>query len=252
MHPVMAALDADHDGTVSAQELAAAPKALRQLDQDGDGVLSAEELRPRFGRERERPAGGGNANDMVNTLMAFDQNGDGMLQKSEVPERMQGLFARGDADKNGTLTREELQKLSSASAAQEGNRGGGGRFRDQVVAALDKDGDGSLNAAEIAAASASLAALDRNRDGAITEDEVRPQFGPGGRGGPGGARRDPAEMAAHMMEEWDKNGDAKLTKDEMPERMQFRFTEADTDGNGSLSKAELQAMMAAGFRGGRQ
>ncbi len=44
--PVIAALDTDHDGTISAAELAAAPDSLKALDKDGDGALSPEELRP--------------------------------------------------------------------------------------------------------------------------------------------------------------------------------------------------------------
>lgn len=50
--PVMAALDADKNGTISAQEIAGASAALGKLDADGDGALSMEELRPR------RPQGG--------------------------------------------------------------------------------------------------------------------------------------------------------------------------------------------------
>ena len=44
--PLMAALDADGDGTVSAAEIASAPQSLRALDTDGDGRLAQEELRP--------------------------------------------------------------------------------------------------------------------------------------------------------------------------------------------------------------
>ncbi|MEO5914196.1 MAG: hypothetical protein ABIS50_08185 [Luteolibacter sp.] len=44
--PVIAALDADHDGTLSAEELANAPESLKVLDKNGDGELSPEELRP--------------------------------------------------------------------------------------------------------------------------------------------------------------------------------------------------------------
>jgi len=44
--PLMAALDADGDGTVSAAEIASAPRSLRALDADGDGRLVQEELRP--------------------------------------------------------------------------------------------------------------------------------------------------------------------------------------------------------------
>lgn len=44
--PVIAALDTDGDGTLSAAELANAPDSLKTLDKDGDGALAPEELHP--------------------------------------------------------------------------------------------------------------------------------------------------------------------------------------------------------------
>ena len=40
----------------------------------------------------------------------MDTNKDGKLQKSEVPPRLQGLFKTVDADGNGEVTLDELQK----------------------------------------------------------------------------------------------------------------------------------------------
>ncbi len=45
-HPLMIALDKDRDGTLSRDEIADAPKALKALDKDEDGELSRRELRP--------------------------------------------------------------------------------------------------------------------------------------------------------------------------------------------------------------
>ena len=45
-NPLMAALDPDGDGTVSASEIGAAARSLRSLDADGDGGLGMNELRP--------------------------------------------------------------------------------------------------------------------------------------------------------------------------------------------------------------
>ena len=45
-HPVLAVLDADGDGEISAQEIARAAAALRELDLNGDGYLTADELIP--------------------------------------------------------------------------------------------------------------------------------------------------------------------------------------------------------------
>jgi hypothetical protein len=44
--PLVGAIDANHDGVISADEIANASEALKQLDQDGDGQLSREEFCP--------------------------------------------------------------------------------------------------------------------------------------------------------------------------------------------------------------
>jgi hypothetical protein len=50
--PLIAALDANHDGVIDADEIANAPTALKKLDKNGDGKLTQDELRP------PRPQGG--------------------------------------------------------------------------------------------------------------------------------------------------------------------------------------------------
>jgi hypothetical protein len=56
------------------------------------------------------------SDELVKKLMAFDRNGDGKLDRSEVPERMQGLFDRADSNKDGFLTVEEIRTLAEAVA----------------------------------------------------------------------------------------------------------------------------------------
>ena len=51
--PVMAALDADTNGEISAKELENASKALAALDKNKDGKLTEDELRPEMGRGGE-------------------------------------------------------------------------------------------------------------------------------------------------------------------------------------------------------
>ena len=194
MNPVLAALDADKDGTVSAAELSNATSALKALDKDNDGKLSAEELRPRFGGPGGQGGPGGRDPEaMVKSLFEFDKNSDGVLTKDELPERMQGLMTRADADNDGKLTKEELTKSASNMRGPGGERQGGPGGRgpggpgmarmDKVFSSLDTDQDGSISESELQAAAKSLAKLDANSDGKLTEDEVRPNFGPGGPAG---------------------------------------------------------------------
>jgi Ca2+-binding EF-hand superfamily protein len=205
--PAFQALDADHDGTITAAELKNATAALKSLDRNGDGKLTEDEVRPQMdGRGRRGGPGdepgesaGPSADEMVKTLMAFDKNGDGRLTRDELPERMQGLFERADADKDGVLTADEIRKSAQATAGPaaggrgegrgegRGGRGPGMSFvrLDPILAALDADGNGEISAEELAAASTSLKKLDANGDGQLTEDEVRINFGPGRGRGPG-------------------------------------------------------------------
>ena len=230
--PLVTALDADHDGTVSAAEVAAAPAALRSLDKNGDGAIAIEEVSPPRPPQEQS---GAVSPDLVNTLFSFDENKDGKLSKSEVPERMQGIFARADTNQDGLLTREEL---SRATVAQD-RRGPGGPPPDMVFRALDKDADGVLSAAEIAAAPTALKSLDKDGDGALQAQEMRPM-----RGGPGSfGDRGPAEMINHLFEENDANHDGKLSQAEIPERMREMFARFDANHDGLVTKEEMTKVL---------
>ena len=238
--PIVAAIDTDHDGTISAAELGNSAKALAALDKNKDGQLSADEFRPRFGR-----GGGAGSDDQLKTLMALDANGDGQLSKSEVPERMQGIFTRGDKNNDGVLSADELKALVAASSQ---NRPGGSdgpppARMDPVRAALDADHDGVISTAEMTAAPTNLAKLDRNHDGMLTQDELRPAGGFGGR-----PRGNPEEMYKRILEENDANGDGKLAVSELPERMRQFLGNADTNKDGFISKEEMMAARPADRR----
>jgi Ca2+-binding EF-hand superfamily protein len=201
---IFGALDTDHDNRVTAAEIDAAPGVLRTLDQDGNGRIEGREfpaLAGRGGRGRggsgvgnEAPAAPPTPDEIAATFMAFDRNADGKLTKREVPGRMQGMFARADANHDDTLTTEEIKTAAAAQPQPTAMRGGGpdgrgeggreggregGPPRDVIFSALDRDGDGALSADEIASAPASLRSLDANGDGTLAINEV---FGGRGRG----------------------------------------------------------------------
>jgi len=181
LNPLLRALDLDADGTVNADELARAPESVRRLDRNGDGRITEDELLPgpgSFGR------GGSRARELADALMAFDRNGDGRLTPDEVPERMLGVFARGDRNHDGALDAAEVRTLadiSAASAARADFWPGGFLETDKLVTALDANHDGVISAEEIAAAVPALRRLDRNGDGMLSPEEIRPVVRPGRR-----------------------------------------------------------------------
>jgi Ca2+-binding EF-hand superfamily protein len=218
MSPILNAVDVNQDGVLSAAEIADAPAQIRKLDKNGDGKLTQDEAGLRMGGGRgggrgrgegrggdgggdEPPSPPPTAAELTATLMMFDANHNGQLEKSEVPERMQGLFERGDTNHDGVLTQDEIAKLAEANRQQAGGGGrgggegrggrgpGGGNQFDLAFTALDTDHNGEISAEEINNASASLKTLDKNADGQITEDEVTPAFGGRGGRGPGGQDR---------------------------------------------------------------
>jgi len=153
-----------------------------------------------------------------------------------------------------------------AAQAQDGRGPGRGRFPviNAGFTALDTNGDGVLDAAEIAAAPKSLAKLDKDSDGQITSDEVRmamPQGrGPGGPGGPGrgGPGREGGEREGEPQDKiiedtvktymaFDANGDGKLSKSELPERFQGIFDRADENKDGFITPDEIRKAVAAQF-----
>jgi hypothetical protein len=66
-----------------------------------------------------------------------------------------------------------------------GGPGGGNRPVPPLIAALDANHDGVIDASEIANASKALATLDKNGDGKLTADEIHPAHPPGGPEGGG-------------------------------------------------------------------
>jgi Ca2+-binding EF-hand superfamily protein len=226
---VLQALDKDGNGTLSAQEIAAAPASLLSLDRDGDGRLTEDELQ----RQRQN---GRAANELLMQLLIFDNNQDGTLTPDELPARMQGMFQRGDTNHDGRLTPDEIRSMAENQPLPVGlvHPNPAVTRLDPLLNALDTDHDGIISAAEIASAARSLLRLDANGDGQVAPDEMRVR------------QQTPQERVDDFLAEWDTNKDGKLSKPESPELMEIEFESIDKNGDGFLDQQELMQYFAAG------
>jgi len=115
------AIDTDDDGELSPKEIANAAKSLLKLDRNKDGILTEDEVRPPppGGGRRGGPGGpppprggGADAKAMVESVMKFDKDGDGKVSAKELPARMARMLEEGDANKDGSLEKFEVEALS--------------------------------------------------------------------------------------------------------------------------------------------
>ncbi|OGA79149.1 MAG: hypothetical protein A3G27_00280 [Betaproteobacteria bacterium RIFCSPLOWO2_12_FULL_66_14] len=106
--------DASGDGELSRSEAARIPRLAAHfdaIDRDGNARLSAEEVRAwrkAVAASRRTPAG----RRFDRYFSLADLDGDGALSRTEVEaglSRMAGKFERIDSDRNGRLTREEIE-----------------------------------------------------------------------------------------------------------------------------------------------
>jgi Ca2+-binding EF-hand superfamily protein len=227
--PAVLAIDTDHDGKFSVEEIAAAAAGLITLDKDHDGQLTSLEYLPSQNDPNSNKPG-----ETVQRLMTLDRNGDGVLTQDEIPERMKGLLTRADTNHDGKLTPDEIRASAIAQSGPIGRpqRSGDATRMDPVLSAIDTDHDGILSAAEIAAAPTALKSLDKDGDGELSVAELRPR------------QMTPTDRAKHMLDEWDTNKDGKIVKAEAPDRMQQQFDTLDTNHDGALTEDEITTYFA--------
>jgi hypothetical protein len=122
----------------------------------------------------------------------FDTDSNGVMSEAEMAQAASQLV-KLDRNQDGQLTAEELCPGGFGRGGQDCPKGGQGQGRGAcangkqsvLLALFDTDKDGTLSAAEINAAPATLTALDKNGDRQLTSDEIRPLQGRGqGRGCP--------------------------------------------------------------------
>ena len=124
-----------------------------------------------------------------------------------------------------------------------------------ILLALDLNGDGILDAGELAAASQSLLKLDRNGDGQLTPDEYRPPRPDGQTAAappprPLGQAREsrPLERPRPPLDvALDEDGDEIISAAELA-RAPLLLKKLDRNGDGRLTPDETQPMPQTGTR----
>jgi len=165
------------------------------------------------------------------TFEQLDKNGDGKIVASEVPAWSWQRLSQADTNKDNAVTKAEFDAFRASRP------GRGANWARPTFEQLDKNGDGKIVASEVPAWSwQRLSQADTNKDNAVTKAEFEAfRASRPGRG---------ANRARPTFEQLDKNGDGKIVASEVPSWIWQRLSQADTNKDNAVTKAEFEARRA--------
>jgi len=136
MQKFMGKADTNADGVITAEELKAGEEKMRaehlaKVDTDHDGKVSPEERKAAFEKFAEA------------RFAKMDKNNDGALSKDEVGDKRWERLSVADADKNGSITREELRTAVAAGTLKFPHHGRGFGHGRHGAGGPTPDGDGA-------------------------------------------------------------------------------------------------------------
>ena len=74
-------------------------------------------------RKRQKPNPRTQKRDMTRLLVRFDKNKDGVLEQSELPEKIFRRLKASDTNKDGKLSKDELKNVTSSARRSKGRPG---------------------------------------------------------------------------------------------------------------------------------
>ena len=264
----VASLDRNADGQISLNE---ASEDLRlyfdKFDSDGNLTIDETELTalepyldPAKASQLNNPAGA-----KIGELFVqyFDGNKDGLVSKSETPEKIRSNLGFFDKNGDGAVNAFEAQALAAylseeqlkAMRPNQDSSSGGQVSAKQIISALDSNQNGTLEKSE---ANDELrpyfAQHDKNGDGAIDETEARvianyvngkmkqstltestPEDTLEGKKG--------GYTASQIVAFLDKNKDGKISISEASNELKPNFQYIDTNQDGFIDKNEAETMV---------
>jgi len=153
----------------------------------------------------------------------FDKNNDGKLTKDELPAGLQEEFDQIDKDKDGHLSRQELEQYADHM----------GRQRPQAVEiiyyTIDVPEDEQTCVKDLQQTYEVLRKLDKNNDGRIDADEVKAY-----------RQHRAGERVNKILKDLDRNSDGKISKDEARGLWAEDFAQLDKNNDGFLDRQEVQ------------
>jgi Ca2+-binding EF-hand superfamily protein len=228
MQALFAHLDLDRDGKLSADELAATDSCLAKLDLDEDEVLSLQEMKP-------------HQNPFADQFQPFNPNPGGYNPASSPFAALTSAKSRSDA-----AARLIKQYDAGPPKAKDGKLGPAELgVEPETLKPADADGDGALDAKELAAFFADpppglelVVTLDRPGTGVTSIDLAKPA----GRPRPLAGRTRKNDKGVFVLAidgtEVEFSTTGEFGRNDEFVKMQFKG--ADADNNGYLDKSEAQ------------
>lgn len=266
-------LDANKDGVITSDEVpddkqATFERLVRSGDANGDKKLTKDELVAGLKKLQpaadapaatERPGGrpgaaGPGGAGVKEIFSRMDRDGNGKLEKDEIPERMKENLARIDANGDGVVELAEFEKVAQFFPGQrpEGAAGGvpNAQFAGQMFDRMDANSDGKLTKDEIPEERRGM--FDRVAQGAgatgdsltkeqfvkgmtaMAQNTARPNPGqPEGRPGAGGF-----VPGGPVLRALDADGDGEISASEIADATKA-LAKLDRNGDGKLTRDEI-------------
>ena len=165
--------------------------------------------------------------DAAAFIKEYDRNGDGYLSRDELPARFRHNFARIDTNKDGKISRAELEKGVAYLVPQR-------QPGDVVFLLVEMSDCDSCCCDELQRMYDLLRKIDKNGDGKIDAEELK-------------AARETLlrERADGIIKDLDTNKDGKISKSEARGSVRRHFDEIDANKDGFIDRAELIKAMSA-------